>query len=79
MATEQRNGRTRLTDLEAVIIAAVAGGASDLEAAAHLYLSEQAVRRHVRSAMRKWAASDRRQMVSLWTDANSGISGDPHG
>jgi DNA-binding NarL/FixJ family response regulator len=69
MAIEQRNGRKRLTDFEVAIIAAIAGGASDLEVAAQLYLSQEAVRRHVRSAMRKWAARDRRQIVSLWADA----------
>lgn len=79
MAIGQRNGRKPLTDLETAVIAAIAQGASDLEVAAGLYLSEEAVRRHVRSAMGKWTASDRRQMVSLWTDATNGVSSGPIG
>jgi len=77
MAVGQCNGRKRLTDLEIMVIGAIAGGASDLETAARLCVSETTVRQRARSAMRKWAVSDRGQMVSLWADANGGASSAP--
>jgi len=79
MAVGQRNGRARLSDLETMVIVAIAGGASDLETAARLCVSETTVRQRARSAVRKWAVSDRGQMVSLWADATGGASGEPHG
>ena len=66
------NGHQRLTDLEASVIAAIAGGASDREAAARLRIYEDTVRLRLRSAMRRWAASDRRQLLVLWRAAQPG-------
>lgn len=60
------NGYRQLSYVEAAIIAALAGGASDMEAAARLHLYDDTVRRYLRSAMRRWAATDRQHLLSLW-------------
>jgi DNA-binding NarL/FixJ family response regulator len=56
---------TRLTERERDILAMLAGGISNREIAATLFLSTETIRTHVRSAMRKLDADTRTQAVAL--------------
>ncbi len=60
------NGHRELSHVGAAVIGVVANGTSEMEAAARLHLYDDTVRRHLRSATRRWAATDRQHLPSLW-------------
>jgi DNA-binding NarL/FixJ family response regulator len=55
----------RLTEREREVLAAMAEGMSNAAIAGHLHISEETVKTHVKSLLRKLGALDRTQAVSL--------------
>lgn len=59
------NGHRQLSHLEAAVTALVVSGVSNMGSAARLHLHADAVRCSLRSPMRRWAANDRKHLLSL--------------
>lgn len=59
------SGSVRLTEREREVLAAMAEGMSNAAIAGHLHISEETVKTHVKSLLRKLGALDRTQAVSL--------------
>lgn len=58
-------GAVRLTEREREVLAVMAEGMSNAAIAGHLHISEETVKTHVKSLLRKLGALDRTQAVSL--------------
>ncbi|MGI8574081.1 MAG: AAA family ATPase [Egibacteraceae bacterium] len=66
-----RSGRTELTPQEFQVATAVAGGASNVAAAAALFLSRKTIEYHLSKVYRKLRISSRDELAAALTDAGS--------